>query len=93
MEKTIEASSVLCAVSKDDPDQIFGWVCYAPDKILHYIYVKHPFRDLGIANKLLELSTGTDTVTFTHLPEGALGKVLFSTGKYDPYKFFKGEKK
>lgn len=94
MEKTMERANILCAVSKDDPNQIFGWVCFEPltdVKVLHYIYVKHPFRDLGIAQKLLELSTGIDTVTFSHLPEGNLGKILFTSGKYDPYKFLKGE--
>lgn len=95
MEAAIDQSNVLCAVSKDNPDQIFGWVCFEPTetKILHYIYVKHPFRDLGIARKLLEQSTGTESITFTHIPEGNLGKTLFATGKYDPYKFFKGAKK
>lgn len=94
MEKTLENSSFLCAVSNDDPNQIFGWVCFEPnEKTLHYIYVKHPFRDLGIAKKLLEQSTGTEEVTFTHLPEGNLGKTLFLTGKYNPYRFLKGETK
>lgn len=48
------AVEVVCA--KDDPDQIIGYVVYnklAP--ILHYVYVKYPFRKLGLGAMLVSI--------------------------------------
>ncbi len=48
------AVEVVCA--KDDPDQIIGYVVYntlAP--ILHYVYVKYPFRKLGLGQMLVAM--------------------------------------
>jgi hypothetical protein len=48
------AVEVVCA--KDDPDQIIGYVVYnklAP--ILHYVYVKYPFRKLGLGTMLISI--------------------------------------
>lgn len=36
----------------EDDDQILGWVC-ADAPVLHYLYVKQPFRRQGIARQLL----------------------------------------
>lgn len=49
---------VAVAVSKDDDDLIFGFLAYEP-KIIHFVYVKEPFRKEGIARKLIE-SQGID---------------------------------
>lgn len=57
---------VACSPGRDDLDErtIFGWLCYEPNPrmdrpTLHYLYVKEPFRELGVASQLLE-STGMD---------------------------------
>lgn len=57
------AVEVVCA--KDDPDQIIGYVVYnklAP--ILHYVYVKYPFRKLGLGQMLVAM------VQELHKPSG-----------------------
>lgn len=55
------------AVNIEDPWQIFGFVCYDEHPVvIHYVYVKHTFRRLGIGRRLLELATnGKRPVTVT----------------------------
>lgn len=57
------------AVNRSDPDTIYGWICTQPG-ILHYMYVKHAFRNMGIGKMLLQhnLPTfGTDETVVTHI--------------------------
>jgi GNAT superfamily N-acetyltransferase len=49
-------ATVVCAAFSGDPDEILGWACYDLREtlpIVHYVYVKHAFRGLGIAKQLL----------------------------------------
>jgi len=94
VKAAIESSIIHVAASNEDDNQIFGWVCVQPGqtKTLHYIYVKHSFRELGIGTALLEASNiFKDAFFFSHLTKGKLSIHLFEKGKYNPYKFFKGE--
>lgn len=55
----IERSKVLLAVNQDDDDQILGFVVFEPGRIsftpvIHYMYVKSPFRYLGVGTELFE---------------------------------------
>jgi len=45
------SSIVLC--NSEDPDQIFGYVIFTPDVSTYFIYVKYPYRQLGMARRLL----------------------------------------
>ena len=58
IERLLEESGVAIACNPEDTDQIFGYCCYQPSTInvaiYHYIYVKHPYRKLGIATSLKE---------------------------------------
>lgn len=56
IEKLAKTSEIIIACNPDDPDQIYGYIC--AEKIddiftIHYIYVKQPFRKLGLANFML----------------------------------------
>lgn len=56
IEKLAKTSEIIIACNPDDPNQIYGYAC--AEKIdgiftLHYIYVKQPFRRLGLANFML----------------------------------------
>ena len=48
-------TSVVIACNAEDHAQRFGWVCYetAPSHTIHYVYTKHPYREMGVANSLL----------------------------------------
>lgn len=59
--KLLRESTVLVACTDDDQDAILGWACLAPP-VLHYVYVKAPFRRLGIGRALLSAGP-LDTVT------------------------------
>lgn len=82
IEKLLRDSRVLMAVSEDDPDQIFGWVCFAPfedEYIVHYLYVKATFRKLGIGRRLFE---ALPTIGwYTHKTYGS----DFFDVEYNPY--------
>jgi GNAT superfamily N-acetyltransferase len=47
----LKRADVTIACSPRDPDCIYGWVCSAPGGV-HYIYVKHAYRQRGIAKIL-----------------------------------------
>jgi len=54
----IDRAALLVACDVEDADQIFGWACYErpfPDcVVLHYIYVKAPYRGWGIGRKMFD---------------------------------------
>ena len=65
MERALAESSVLIACMDDYKDQILGWLCYDRD-ILHYLYIKQPFRKHGLANMLIEHTGVKEPLTVTH---------------------------
>lgn len=71
----IQKNTIKLAVDPDTPKFIYGYICYnRPDKetlIIHYIYVKEPFRTFGLANKLIhEASKNGATDIFTTYNKG-----------------------
>lgn len=57
VSKLLEKSQVIIAAAKEDPDIIIAYIVFDETKrILHYVYVKEPFRHLGIASKLLDIA-------------------------------------
>lgn len=55
----LESSSIVVACNPDDSTQIYGYAVYDHKEdidlfVLHYIYVKYPFRNLGIGKRILE---------------------------------------
>lgn len=94
IEGVLRHARVLCAVSSEDPSQIYGWVCYeipnAPTPpVVHYVYVKHSFRGFGIAKRLLARAA-PDAFVFTHMPAEGRTTTITAKGKYNPYAAFKG---
>lgn len=56
---------VSIAHPKGEPDVILGYICTEPDlPVLQYIYVKKPFRKMGIAKTLYK--TSKEPSLFTH---------------------------
>lgn len=57
LESLVPRASVLVACNAEQPDQIFGWICFEVlDRhlVLHYLYVKDAFRQIGMAQKLFD---------------------------------------
>lgn len=60
IEKVLAESNVVVAANPEDPGQIFGYVVFQPSvgkvAVLHWVYVKEPFRRLGIAADLFAVA-------------------------------------
>lgn len=71
IERLFKTSEVLVACNETDVSQIYGWIC--AEKIdgifcLHYVYMKHTFRNHGIAKALFNSfeHDPTNASCFTH---------------------------
>lgn len=80
----------VMAVSRDDEDHLVGWACGEAAEesrpvrgLVHYAYVKKPFRRNGVARALVEevLRAGPSSqVTATHLPTESMRERLEARG-------------
>ena len=76
---------------KDNPDIILAYAIYETGMdgpVVHYIFVKPEFRQLGIAKQMISnLKISLDNCTFTHwtYPVDELIKKLPNM-TYDPYR-------
>lgn len=68
--------------TSDDSDQILGYLCHQGTR-MHYIYVKHVFRRMGVAKAIVAAAKNPHTVTHwnTRLDHWNLDYT------YDPYCF------
>jgi len=90
VEKLAKTSEIIIACNPDDPEQIYGYAC--AEKIdgifcLHYIYVKQPFRRLGVGNFLLNAFDRDISEPAVHTHQTKIAELLaakFNT-VYHPY--------
>src|SRR3972149_1030541 len=54
IESILNSAEIYIAAVKDSPSTIVGYLV-AGEEVLHYAYVKSPFRRMGIATELLTL--------------------------------------
>lgn len=75
---------IKIACLKEDPDVIIGYSILSPDyQTIHFVFVKHAWRNKGIARSLLPQYP----TAITHLTK--LGKELmskFPTAQFNPFK-------
>ena len=98
IQQCLRTSKVLVAypqAPENVPSQIMGWLCHR-GPVLHYVYVKAPFRRHGIGSELLTKAIMWDpaaaTLFSTHAPPlylrgGWFGKLRVS---YNPALIFGG---
>ncbi len=80
--KLLAVSSTLVACNPDKPGQILGYVVHQGRNILHWLYVKEPFRRDGLATRLLTEAQATDAdCSHWTSAAAALGARL----RYDPF--------
>ena len=88
-----EDSSVVGACNEEDPSQVYGYIVGgALDGIalLHFIYVKHTFRNMGVGKTLLD-AMGHDKEkagVYTHHPRMADKLASKYNFVYHPYLMF-----
>lgn len=80
MERAFARANVTIACDGDDPDQLFGFVVHELVAMVHWVYVKAPFRRMGIARKMLEPIEGHITLRW---PTKHLGR----PATWDPFAF------
>ena len=72
VEKLLKGSEVLVACANDDISELYGYICTENIDgvfVLHYVYVKHSFRHLGIGKQLLAAVNhdSTRASMYTHM--------------------------
>jgi hypothetical protein len=55
VEELLQLPTTLCLVASDplEPSHNFGFAVYEKPNVLHYVYVKAPWRNMGVANRLI----------------------------------------
>lgn len=93
LEELIPRSTVLVSCNGEDSDQILGWCCYEvvdTAVVLHYLYVKHPFRGFRVAESLVGSILSKEqppAVMYTHSTRAA-SKIIKTKNLdwiYNPY--------
>lgn len=100
IERCIAKGEIKVAVNQEDHDQILGFVCFEPHLFrgiltLHYIYVKSPYRKLGVGKELLEdalyeASHDRNLPIVTTHTSKLFDGFVFTAYAYNPY-LMKGE--
>lgn len=63
----LSSAQVLLACSPEDPEHIFGYIVYEKPQIVHYVYVKSTFKNMGIAKALFKRAVNcNETIVVTH---------------------------
>lgn len=87
----VSGAEFTVACNPEDESQAFGWISFhrTPSMpVIHYVYVKEPFRRFKIATGLIQ-SVGSDFI-HTHMTDKFMKMGL--SGVYDPYLFFQFQK-
>lgn len=92
IERIIERANVVILCNPEDESQIYGYSVseqVAELVIVHYIYVKQTYRNLGLAKQLLLGATSGDKFTYTHrskrLPAIERKSQSMQQATYNPY--------
>ena len=102
IDRILERSYVLIACDPTNSSEIMGWVCFekvnddvnthlTKNVIVHYIYVKEPFRHFGIAHKLWDAVTAKGMVTVITHQTPRVSQLVSDMGEsvnYRPMKAF-----
>lgn len=77
----LERATLYIAASDHNDDIIYGWACLedGDPAVIHYVYVKAPYRRAGIARSLLEPHCN-GSVVMTHVTKPELLRLAKSMG-------------
>lgn len=95
LERIMKRSEAVIACNPEDPNQIFGYIVYERITgilVVHYCYVKQPYRRLGICHQLLNAAgrKKDEPICYTH--ETFLGNKISGRLRalYNPYVVYNG---
>ena len=93
LENLIKQSKVIVACNPEDPSQVYGYIVGGAREgvfLLHFLYVKHTFRNMGIGKTLLD-AMGHDSssaAVYTHHTRMADKLASKHNFVYHPYLMF-----
>ena len=93
IEAILDKGNVLIACSIDDPSQLYGYIVTGSEDgvlVLHFIYVKHTFRNMGIGKTLLDAvgHSSDKAAVYTHHTRIADRLAAKYNFVYHPYLMF-----
>lgn len=96
IEKLLETCQVFVACNSTNPGDLYGYICFEKvDSIyvLHYIYVKHTYRKLGIAKMLAYYTDFCEEMAnmYTHASKNSEHLAAKFNSIYCPYIAFLSE--
>ena len=93
IENILKNSKVVVACNEEDPSQLYGYIVGGAEEgifVLHFIYVKHTFRNMGLGKTLLD-AMGHDSssaAVYTHHTRMADKLASKYNFVYHPYLMF-----
>jgi GNAT superfamily N-acetyltransferase len=86
IKKLLQRCDVLVACMVDDPDQVYGWICFEPN-VMHYVFVKSLYRKCGVGSALIEAAFPVGTnFCFSHHTFHTRKRLFQSRNSfYNPY--------
>ena len=93
IEKILNNSKVLIACNPSDSSQLYGYAVVGEDDgilIVHFLYVKHTFRNMGIGKTLLDAVGHSSDVASVYTHHTRMADKLSSKYNfvYHPYLMF-----
>lgn len=95
LERLFKRCDARIACNPDDQNQIYGYVVFeriTGTLVVHYCYVKQPYRRLGVCHQLLTAAGRNKEEPFVYTHETFLGNKLSGRFRamYNPYVFYQG---
>lgn len=66
IEHILQRSDVLIACNGEDLNHIYGYIVFQKPNVMHYIYVSHIWRRMGVAEALIKAADLTKPMLYTH---------------------------
>ena len=93
IDKILKNNQVIMACSPEDSSQLFGYIVAGREDdilVLHFIYVKHTFRNMGIGKTLLDAVGHSSDVASVYTHHTRMADKLSSKYNfvYHPYLMF-----
>jgi ribosomal protein S18 acetylase RimI-like enzyme len=93
IEKIINNSKTLIACNPSDPSQLYGYIVAGEEEgvlVVHFLYVKHTFRNMGIGKTLLDAVGHSSDVASVYTHHTRMADKLSSKYNfvYHPYLMF-----
>ena len=93
IDNILKKNQVIIACNPEDPSQLYGYIVAGREDsilVLHFVYVKHTFRNMGIGKTLLDAGGHSSDVASVYTHHTRMADKLSSKYNfvYHPYLMF-----